>query len=402
MKPGWQVGSIFGIPLLIDSSWFIILALFTFSNATRFSAENLSTTTAWVAGLALSLSLFGSVLLHELGHSLAALSQGIKVNSITLFLFGGIAAIDRESKTPGQAFQVAIAGPAVSLGLFILLATFDRLVPLGMPTGTIIRELAQINIVLAIFNMIPGLPLDGGQVLKALVWKITGSRLKGLRWAANTGKALGWAAIAFGLLLYFQGSFGGLWIGLIGWFVVSNATNYTRVADLQEAVAGLKASNAMTRDFRVVDAEISLQRFTDDYLLKEEGQYPAFFAASDGRYRGQIFPDDLQQIERSEWRTKTLHQIAHPLPEVPAVAEMAPLTEAIDKLERLQLSRITVLTPAGAVAGVIDRGDVVRALAEQLKFPVPDAMIQRIKEEGKFPPGLPLQAIAQSLLEEAS
>jgi Zn-dependent protease len=101
MKPGWQVGSIFGIPLLIDSSWFIILALFTFSNATRFSAENLSTTTAWVAGLALSLSLFGSVLLHELGHSLAALSQGIKVNSITLFLFGGIAAIDRESKTPG-------------------------------------------------------------------------------------------------------------------------------------------------------------------------------------------------------------------------------------------------------------------------------------------------------------
>ncbi|MBD2157214.1 site-2 protease family protein [Leptolyngbya sp. FACHB-16] len=402
MKPGWQVGSIFGIPLLIDSSWFIILALFTFSNATRFSAENLSTTTAWVAGLALSLSLFGSVLLHELGHSLAALSQGIKVNSITLFLFGGVAAIDRESKTPGQAFQVAIAGPAVSLGLFILLATLDRLIPLGIPTGTIVRELAQINIVLAIFNMIPGLPLDGGQVLKALVWKVTGSRLKGLRWAANTGKALGWAAIAFGLLLYFQGSFGGLWIGLIGWFVVSNATNYTRVADLQEAVAGLNTSNAMTRDFRVVDADLSLQRFTDDYLLKEEGQYPAFFAASDGRYRGQVYPDDLQQIERSEWRTKILHQIAHPLPEVPSVSEMTPLTEAIDKLERLQLSRITVLTPAGAVAGVIDRGDVVRALAEQLKLPVPDAMIQRIKEEGKFPPGLPLQAIAQSLLEEAS
>jgi len=402
MKPGWQVGSIFGIPLLIDSSWFIILALFTFSNYARFSAEDLPTTTAWIAGLALSLSLFGSVLLHELGHSLAALSQGIKVNSITLFLFGGIAAIDRESKTPGQAFQVAIAGPAVSLGLFVVLTLFHQWVPLGNPTGTIVQELAQINVVLAIFNMIPGLPLDGGQVLKALVWKVTGSRLKGLRWAANSGKLLGWMAIALGFFLYLQGAVGGLWIGLIGWFVVSNASSYSRVADLQEAVGSLQASNAMTRDFRVVNADFSLQHFTDEYLLREEGQYPAFFAASDGRYRGQIFPDDLQRIERSEWPHQTLHHIAHPLSEVPTVAETTPLTEAIDKLERLELSRITVLTPAGAVAGVIDRGDVVRALAERLRVPVPETMIQRIKEEGKFPPGLPLQAIAQSLLEEAS
>jgi len=406
MKPGWQVGSIFGIPLLIDTSWFIILILFTFTNASRFAAEDLPTVTAWVAGLALSLALFGSVLLHELGHSLAALSQGIKVNSITLFLFGGVASIDRESKTPGQAFQVAIAGPAMSVGLFVLLTVVDRLfihsewVPLGEPTVTIIRELAQINLVLAIFNMIPGLPLDGGQVLKALVWKVTGSRLKGLRWAANTGKALGWGAIALAVWLYLQQSYGGIWIGLIGWFVVKNATNSSRMADLQEAVAELQATDAMTRDFRVVDADLSLQRFTDDYLLREEGQYPAFFAASDGRYRGQIFPDDLQHIERSEWHGTTLHQIAHPLTEIPAVPEMAPLTEAIDKLERFELSRVTVLTPAGAVAGVIDRGDVVRALAEKLRVPIPDAMIQRIKEEGKFPPGLPLQAIAQSLIEE--
>lgn len=402
MKPGWQVGSIFGIPLLIDSSWFIILALFTFSNATRFQADNLPDRTAWIAGLVLSLALFGSVLLHELGHSLTARSQGIKVNSITLFLFGGIAAIDRESKTPGQAFQVAIAGPMVSLGLFVLLTALDRLVTLGNPAGTIVRELAQINGILAIFNMIPGLPLDGGQVLKAAIWKLTGSRLQGLRWAANAGKGLGWAAIALGVVTYFQVGFGGLWIALIGWFVVNNATNYSRVADLQEAVSNLQASHAMTRDFRVVDANLSLQRFTDDYLLREDGRYPAFFAASDGRYRGQILPDDLQHIERSQWEGQTLQSIAHPLPEIPAVAEMAPLTEAIDQLERLQLSRITVLSPAGAVAGVIDRGDVVRALAERLRVPVPEAMIQRIKEEGKFPPGLPLQAIAQSLLEEAS
>jgi len=402
MKPGWQIGTIFGIPLLIDSSWFIILVIFTAANASRFEATGLATGAAWVTGFILALLLFSSVLLHELGHSLAARSQGIKVNSITLFLFGGVASIDRESKTPGQAFQVAIAGPAVSLGLFLLLGTIDLLFSLSNPIVIIVRDLTQINGVLAIFNMIPGLPLDGGQVLKAAIWKITGSRLKGLRWAATSGKVLGWAAIIMGILLYLQIGFGGLWIALLGWFVVRNATSYSRIADLQEAVGSLDAAGAMTRDFRVVEASMTLQRFTDDYLLREEGRNPAFFAASDGRYRGQVLPEDVNQVERSQWSSQTLQNIAHALTEIPAVSETAPLTEAIDKLESLELSRITVISPAGAVAGVIDRGDVVRALAERLKVPVPDAMIERIKDEGKFPSGLPLQAIARALIDEAT
>ena len=402
MKPGWQIGTIFGIPLLIDSSWFIILVIFTAANASRFEATGLATGAAWVTGFILALLLFSSVLLHELGHSLAARSQGIKVNSITLFLFGGVASIDRESKTPGQAFQVAIAGPAVSLGLFLLLGTIDLLFSLSNPIVIIVRDLTQINGVLAIFNMIPGLPLDGGQVLKAAIWKITGSRLKGLRWAATSGKVLGWAAIVMGILLYLQIGFGGLWIALLGWFVVRNATSYSRIADLQEAVGSLDAAGAMTRDFRVVEASMTLQRFTDDYLLREEGRNPAFFAASDGRYRGQVLPEDVNQVERSQWSSQTLQNIAHALTEIPAVSETAPLTEAIDKLESLELSRITVISPAGAVAGVIDRGDVVRALAERLKVPVPDAMIERIKDEGKFPSGLPLQAIARALIDEAT
>jgi hypothetical protein len=297
---------------------------------------------------------------------------------------------------------VAIAGPAVSLGLFLLLGTIDLLFSLSNPIVIIVRDLTQINGVLAIFNMIPGLPLDGGQVLKAAIWKITGSRLKGLRWAATSGKVLGWAAIIMGILLYLQIGFGGLWIALLGWFVVRNATSYSRIADLQEAVGSLDAAGAMTRDFRVVEASMTLQRFTDDYLLREEGRNPAFFAASDGRYRGQVLPEDVNQVERSQWSSQTLQNIAHALTEIPAVSETAPLTEAIDKLESLELSRITVISPAGAVAGVIDRGDVVRALAERLKVPVPDAMIERIKDEGKFPSGLPLQAIARALIDEAT
>lgn len=401
MKSGWQVGTIFGIPLMLDTSWFLILALVTLSNAARFQAAGLSGTAAWITGLILALSLFGSVLLHELGHSLTALSQGIKVNSITLFVFGGVASIEQESKTPWQAFQVAIAGPTVSLALFILLGGAVQVLPIPEPYNEVVLELAIINGVLAIFNMLPGLPLDGGQVLKALVWKVTGSRLKGLRWAAFAGKTLGWAIIAFGIFLFIQaGSGGALWSVLVGWFILNNANSYSRVADLQEAVSNLSAAEAMTRDFRVVEAGITLQRFTEDYLLREEGRYPAFFAASEGRYRGQVLPDDLQRIERSAWNHQTLQGIAHPLSEIPTVAEVTPLTEAIDKLEQLSLSRITVLTPAGAVAGVIDRGDIIRALAQKLGVSVPERMIQQIKEEGKFPPGLPLQAIAKSMLDE--
>ena len=401
MRSGWQVGKIFGIPLMLDTSWFLILALMTLLNAEYFQNAGLPSVAAWLTGLVLSLSLFGSVLLHELGHSLMALSQGIKVNSITLFVFGGVASIEQESKTPWQAFQVAIAGPAVSLALFLILGGVALLVPIPDPYNTVVLQLASINGVLAIFNMLPGLPLDGGQVLKALVWKITGSRLKGLRWAAIAGKMLGWAIIAFGIFLFLQAGAGGaLWSVLIGWFILNNANSYSRVADLQEAVSNLSAAEAMTRDFRVVEAGLTLQRFTDDYLLREEGRYPTFFAASDGRYRGQILPDDLQQIERSEWNRQTLQSIVHPLSDIPTVNEGTALTEAIDKLERLDLSRITVLTPAGAVAGVIDRGDIIRALAQKLGVAVPETMIQQIKEEGKFPPSLPLQAIAKSMLDE--
>ena len=401
MKPGWQVGSIFGIPLLIDTSWFIILALFTWSYGLSLQQQpGYDPVTAWVTGFVLSLALFGSVLLHELGHSLVARSQGIKVNSITLFLFGGVASIDRESKTPGQAFQVAIAGPAVSFALFLLLALLTRGLADNTPPHLVASTLSGINLALALFNMIPGLPLDGGQVLKAAVWKATGSRIKGLRWAARAGQVLGWVAIALGVLLYLQSpanGFDALWIGLIGWFVINNASSYSRVSDVQEAVGGLQAAAVMTREFRVVDAKLTLQAFNENYIQQESGIAPAFFASSDGRYRGMIKPEDLQETERSLWETTTLNDIVHPLLEIPSVAETAPLSDVIDQLETQELRSITVLSPAGAVAGMIDRGDIVRAVVEKLKVPVPDALINRIKEEGTYPPGLPLGAIAKSL-----
>jgi CBS domain-containing protein len=317
-------------------------------------------------------------------------------------LFGGIASIEQESKTPGKAFQVAIAGPIVSLSLALLLGGLTKILPgAESPLRIVVANLAIINLVLALFNMIPGLPLDGGQVLKAAVWKATGDRFKGIHWAAKSGQILGWLAISLGLwMALVGGDFGGLWIALLGWFGVQNANNYQRLTDLQEALLQIKASEAMEREFRVVDADMTLRQFADEYLLAPT-RSQVYFAASDGRYRGLVNVEDLQSIERSEWEHRTLQQIVQPLGDIPTVIETTPLVDVIQLMESQQLRRVTVLSPAGAVAGIIDRGDVVQALGQKMNLRLPEAFIKQIKEEGSYPPGLQLGAIAQATAEAA-
>ncbi len=395
MQTNWKIGSLFGIPLFLDPLWFIILGLATLNFGVAYQAWGI--VLAWSAGIVMALLLFGSVLLHELGHSLVARSQGIKVNSITLFLFGGIAAIEEESKTPGEAFQVAIAGPAVSIALFLVLLLLASILPSASPANMMVSDLARINVVLALFNLIPGLPLDGGQVLKAALWKATGNRFQAVRLAAKAGQILGYGAMVLGLVVdYRTGELvTGLWISLLGWFGVRNASSYERVTILQETLLELVAANAMTRNFRVVDADQTLRSFADLYLL-ESTTPQVYFAESDGRYRGIVSIDDLRVVERSQWETQTLQTIVHPLTEIPTVAESTSLVEVINKLENEQLPRITVLSPAGSVSGMIDRGDIVQAVAQKLNLRITDAEIKRIKESGSYPPSLQLGAIAKS------
>jgi Zn-dependent protease len=394
MQTGWRIGSLFGIPLFVDSSWFVILALATFENARDYQAYG--SVLSWFAGFVLALLLFGSVLLHELGHSLAAMSQGIKVNSITLFLFGGIAAIEQESKTPSQAFQVAIAGPAVSIGLFIIVGLAAYAVPPTNLLHTMAKEISSINLVLGIFNLIPGLPLDGGQVLKAAVWKLTGSRISGVQWAAKTGQFLGWMAITFGVAVFLlTQEYEALWIALIGWFCVQNASSYNRMADLQGALLKIKAGDTMMREFRVIDGDLNLRQFAEQYLL-ETSPFQIYVASVNGRDRGLVSVDDIRFTERSKWDQQTLKDIVKPLGEAIAVGEKTSLVEVINCMESNQLRRIVVLSPTGSVAGTIDKGDIVRALAKYLNVRITEADIKRIKEDGSYPPGLPLNAIAKA------
>ncbi|WP_110987155.1 site-2 protease family protein [Acaryochloris thomasi] len=351
MNSGVRVGSIVEIPLLIDRSWLVIMVLLTTTNALTF-APRFGIIPGFLAGFVMALLLFASVLLHELGHSVVAQSQGIKVLSITLFCFGGVAAIERESSSPGKTLQVAIAGPAVSLILFCIFSTLTPLFPSGSLIHQLAVNLATINLALALFNMIPGLPLDGGQVLKAIIWQITGDRIQGFRWAAYSGKLLGGVAIATGLTLTITaGQWGGLWMALIGGFIWRNANRYGQLTNLQGALLKLVAADAMTRDSWDVTAS-TLRQSISRFL---------------------------------------------PVAQEHVVQEQTPLLEVIKHLERSRLRQITVLTSAGYVAGVIDRGDVVNAVARQLKVPLSEGQIQQIKLQGIYPQQLPLVAIAQTI-----
>jgi Zn-dependent protease len=400
MGQSWQVGNVFGIPLRIDRSWFIVILLFAFLNGSDWQATYPEWgALAWGMGFLISLLLFGSVLLHELGHSLAARSQGITVRSITLFLFGGMAAIERESATPAQAFQVAIAGPLVSFGLFVVLRLAAVPLPAGSPLQELLLYLARINFVLALFNLLPGLPLDGGQILKAGVWKLTGSRFQGIRWAARSGQVLGWLAMSLGLAGVLLGSGNGLWIGLLGWFALQNATIYHRLSRLQEGLLKLTAAAAMSRDYRVVDGTLSLREFADRYLLLADRQPTAYFVATDGRYRGLLAPQALNHIERSMWEQTPIEQLAVPLAAIATVRESDSLATVVCTLEEKEQQFLTVLSPAAAVAGVIDRADVMAALASQLGWQLNKQELQLLRKQTHYPPELQLLEVARTALQ---
>ncbi len=397
MQSGLRIGSIFGIPLQIHPSWLIVLGLLTFSNGLNWQADYPAwgATTAWGVGFVAAMLLFVSVLLHELGHSLTAMAQGIRVNSITLFIFGGVASIDRESKSPGRAFLVAIAGPAVSIVLSLSLFGLGLLLPTASPVAVLTTDIARINLILALFNLIPGLPLDGGQVLKAAVWKATGDRFKAVRWASRSGLILGWGAVLLGLAMVFLlNDSGGFWLSLLGWFGIQNAQSYSRVSTLQESLVKTTAQQTMTRQYRVLDGEMTVEAFIELYFQASAKDNTPYFCATDGRYNGALDVSALQNLERSQWQVRKLREFATPLAEIPTVTEETQALEVIQRMESENLTYMTVLSPVGSVAGVIDRGDLVRSVGETLGLKFPSEEIQRVKEEAAFPQKFQLGVIA--------
>ncbi|MCT7949936.1 site-2 protease family protein [Ancylothrix sp. C2] len=360
MQGSFRVGNLFGIPFYVHFSWFIVLGLFTLTYSSELGKfTELTGLMPLGLGFIVALLLFASVLAHELGHSFVALRQGIDVKSITLFLFGGVASLDRESKTPGEAFWVAIAGPLVS---FLLCAVFTAL---NFATSTsavgaaITGLLAAINLALALFNLIPGLPLDGGNILKAIVWKITGSPYKGVEFAGKVGQIFGWLAIIGGL---FSGRF---WYALIGLFLLQNAGGAAQGARVQNKLAAFKAEQAVTPNSPIVPANISLREFANEYIIGKREWRKFLIVDELGRLSGEIAVDAMRAIPTNEWPQVLVGDLMQPVNFEMAIKPEQSLLDVVMLFEKNQITELPVITDNGVVVGLIEKAGIVGFLQQQ-------------------------------------
>ncbi len=300
--PGtFRIGNIAGIDIDIHVSWIIILVLLSVSLATGWFPQlysGWSTATYWLIAFLSSLLLFVSVLLHELAHSLVARRRGLSVKNITLFIFGGVSNIEREPKSPGIEFQMAFVGPLTSLVIGVI--CFLLQVPLrgsNSPLEGILFYLAVTNILLGVFNLIPGFPLDGGRVLRSIVWRLTGNMLQATRVATLTGQIIAYLFILLGIWLFFVGDLlDGIWLGFIGWFLLSAAQSANAQGMLTSVLRDVRVGEVMNPKPATAPADISLQQLVDAYFLPGGLRYALVMQAD--HLVGLITLSDIRYIPR--------------------------------------------------------------------------------------------------------
>jgi Zn-dependent protease/CBS domain-containing protein len=364
MPGSFRIGKIAGIDIDIHVSWIIILVLLTVSLATGWFPQlypGWSSATYWGVGLISSLLLFVSVLLHELAHSLVARRRGLPVKNITLFIFGGVSNIEQEPKSPGVEFQVAIVGPLTSL--LIGAVCFLLLLPLRgtkSPLEGILFYLAVTNLLLGVFNLIPGFPLDGGRVLRSIVWKITGSLTKATRVASIAGQVIAYLFILWGIWQLFSGDvLNGIWIGFIGWFLLSAAQSANTQVMLQSALRGVTVGEVMNPTPQPVPATISLQQLIDDSFLPH-GLRCALVMEGD-RLAGLITLSDIRHVPREQWGYTSVGQAMIPVERLHVVSPQQSLNDVLPLMAGRDVNQLPVVQN-GIPVGIVSRDAIMRYL----------------------------------------
>ena len=353
-----RLGSVLGIAIELDYSWFLIFALLTWTLAVGYYPAEFSgwpPVWYWSLGAITAIMLFVSVLLHELGHSVVAIGYKIPVRSITLFIFGGVAQIGAEAPNAYAEFWIAIAGPVVSFALAVL---FGLLRPLcgGLPPFlALVTYLAYINGSLALFNLLPGFPLDGGRVFRAVLWGATGDLGRATRIAGSVGRFVGFLFIILGVSQVLGGNvLNGLWIAFVGWFLDSAAASEVRSQMLESLLVGHKVSDVMSRDYDEIPAYMVLQVLVDQHILAR-GQRLFVVKAGDSVV-GWVTLDQVKDVPRYEWPTTTVAQAMVPVgrmkwirPDVDLVTALREMnTDGVDQLPVMADSRVTgMLTREG-------------------------------------------------------
>jgi Zn-dependent protease/predicted transcriptional regulator len=360
----WRVGRIAGIEVRIDSSWAVIALLITYSMYLRASILYGSLSSAGAVGIAIlaAVLFFGSVLVHELAHALVSQARGIRVQDITLFLFGGATRARVESRGPGDEFLIALVGPLTSgllAALFGIVAGLGRDV-LSTPLAGTLGYLAWTNLLLAGFNLVPGFPLDGGRLLRSAIWRATGSLSRATRVASVAGQGVGWLLVAGGVASLLGGNLaGGIWFAFIGWFLVQAARSSYEELQLRELLRGVEAEDVMAGNLRRIPPELSLQDAVDDYFMRYD--HGAFPVDEQGRTIGLLTLRGVRRVPREQWSTRRVRDHMVPVGDQVVVAPEARMDQVMGKLEDGEAGRVLVVQD-GEVVGIITPSDLTRWL----------------------------------------
>ncbi len=365
-RPGLKIGRILGIPIYLHASWVIIFFLITLSLAMQFTQEHprWSATQHWTVGIVTSLLFFASVLFHELAHSVVAQHYKIQVVSITLFIFGGVARIGREPSKAIQEFNIAVAGPLASFFLYGVFYGLTRIFPYSEMLGALAAWLAFINVRLASFNLIPGFPLDGGRIFRAIVWGSTKNYVRATRIAGTSGKLVAYGIILYGAWHAMRGEWSaGLWLVFIGWFLLNAAQESVAQVAIRETLAGLSAADVMSHEVPAVEGHITLEEYGAEVLRTGRRCH---LVLNGGRLVGMMNVHTLNAVPRNEWAHNSVQSAMIPREKILWTSPDEPLLRLLERLLSADVNQMPVVSGSGdgapQIVGMVTRDSILRVM----------------------------------------
>ncbi len=368
-----RLGRVFDIEIRLDYSWFFVFFLVAWSlSGGLFPQLGFAPGTSWVLGIVAAILLFVSVLVHEISHALMARRFDIEVDGITLFLFGGVAQIKGEPATPKAEFFIAGVGPLVS----VIIGAVSLAVAFGIGfTGlkalaAVFGYLGAINITLALFNLVPGFPLDGGRLLRSAVWHFTGNVRKATRWASNMGRLFAWILIAYGVMQILgiggrSNIVGGFWMVLVGWFLNNAAQTAYQQLLLKRALSGVAVADVMSHNLPTIDADMRVSDFIPQFLVPYD--FLAYPVVRHGEFVGVVTVDDIRRLPGDTWGVTCVGALAHPPENERVIDEYQDAWDALTQMLENNVPRLLVMHN-GQLQGVVSRDAIVRLVQAKMQF----------------------------------
>ena len=400
----WEVMKIKGIPLRVHPSWFLVFLYFTLSAREQFETMldgQASIFDGWLIGVFTSILLFISVLLHELAHSFVAIGEGLKVRDITLFFLGGMANLEKECTTSKGSLKIAISGPIVSLFLaFLMILLSNNLSVSNLVFSNLFKQVGNLNLLIGLFNLLPIIPLDGGVILKSLIWHFTGSKRTGIKVAIASARLISFIAIFLGLFSLLSGSFYvAFCLFIIGLFIFTSAKSQSQIIQIQKILSELNVNQVCSRSYRVLEDNLPVKILSkSNSFNKNNGSNQDWILlCREGRWVGYVHEKILKNIVVQNWDKKFLYEFSLPIDELPSISEKESLWQAIIKIEKTRDARLLVLSSAGLPLGTLDRVDIGKAVLKKIGLNLPDQLIKVARQENIYPIGLNLSQIANSM-----